>query len=51
MVNTGTALLYVAANNGAAMPINPSGSFTYNVYNTNLIQVSGSSTYAAIISK
>lgn len=51
MLNTGNAPLFVAANNGAAMPMFPSSSFAFNVYNTNLLQVSGSSTYAAVISR
>lgn len=51
MLNTGTALLYVASNGGAVMPMVPSASFAFNVYNTNLLQVSGSSTYVAVISR
>jgi len=49
IVNTGASTLFVAASGGGAMPIAANAGFTFNVYNTNLLQVSGSGTYAAVI--
>lgn len=49
IVNTGANTLFVSSNGGGAMPIASNAGFTFNVYNTNLLQVSGSGTYAAIV--
>ena len=49
IVNTGTNTLFVSSNGGGAMPIASNAGFTFNVWNTNLLRVSGSGTYAAVI--
>ena len=49
IVNTSANTLFVSSNSGSAMPIASNAGFTFNVWNTNLLRVSGSGTYAAVI--
>ena len=51
VINTGATTLFVVANGGGAMPLAAAAGFTFNVFNTNLLQVSGSGTYAVAITK
>ena len=51
VINTGASTLFVVANNGGAMPLAANAGFTFNVFNTNLLQVSGSGTYAVAITR